>query len=114
MVAGSLRELIGFYKRIAVSDGAGNEESDFASTAEFTCAAEIAPKLGGETILAGRLQGSDTVNITVRYSSASAAVTPDWCIKDERSGVRYNIRSIINPDQQRRYLEILAQKGVAV
>lgn len=125
--AGDLRHKVGFYKRAVVGDsdasppvigdGYGNEEGDFSSTAEFTCAANIKPSLGGEQVLAGRLAGTNLVNITVRQSSNSAAVTTAWRAKDERTGDIYNIRSVIDPDehtaQHGRFVEMLCEKGVA-
>lgn len=117
MHAVELRASVGFYKRAVISDGYGNSQGDFATEPEFTCAANIKPRLGGEAVLAGRLEGKNLVNITVRQSSDTSAVTTDWRAKNERSGELYNIRSIIDPDentaQHGRFWEMLCEKGVA-
>ena len=113
MQAGELRQLVGFYKRVEVDDGAGNSVADFGLAPEFTAAAAIVPRLGGEAILAGRLEGKNAVNITVRYSPRTATVTTDWKAKDMDTEAEYNIRSIINPDRRKIFLEMLAEEGVA-
>lgn len=117
MAAGALRDKVGFYKRSATDDGYGNKRTDFSGSAEFTCAANIRPRLGGEDVLAARLAGKNLANITVRQSAASDAVTTEWLCKDERTGDVYNIRSIIDPEKSRSrrgmVWELLCEKGVA-
>lgn len=115
IASGQLRERVAFYKRTVASDGHGNEESTFPDDPEFPAiAAKITPRLGGEAVLAGRLTGKEYVNITVRYSRDTKAVTEDWIVKDDRTGTVYNIRSIVNPDLKKTALEMLCEKGVAV
>ncbi len=118
MRSGALRHRVGFYKRAAAGDGYGNTQAEFSGTAEFVCAANIRPKLGGEDVLAGRLTGRNLVNIIVRQSQQSLQVTEDWRARDERSGEVYNIRSIIDPEKaaSRRgmFFEMLCEKGVAI
>lgn len=116
--AADLRDKVGFYKRTAAGDGYGNTQAGFPGTPEFPAvAANIAPRLGGEQVLADRLTGVNLVNITVRKSSSTATVEPDWRAKDERTAEVYNIRSIIDPNKgtssQGRFLEMLCEKGVA-
>lgn len=114
MQAGNLKWKIGFYARVASSDDYGNTNYVYESNPEFTYSAAVKPKLGGEAILAGRLSGSNFVNITVRSSSDTLRITTDWRAKDERSGVLYNIRSNpIDPDGKGQWLEMLCEQGVA-
>lgn len=117
MQAGALRDRVGFYRRVETDDGYGNTEADFAPAPHFTCAARIAPRLGGEQVLAGRLAGTNLVNITVRASADVALVDETWRIRDERAAVLYNIRSIIDPGQgtprQGAFVELLCEKGGA-
>lgn len=112
--AGDLRWRVGFYRREVLDDGAGNIQGVFGAEAAFVVWAQIRPKLGGEGVFAARLQGKNPVNVTVRLSSNTAQVTTDWMAKDERSGEIFNIRSIIDPDGKRAWLEMLCEKGVAV
>lgn len=121
MHAGQLRSKIGFYKRVVPPPtGAeyGVPEGPFPSTPEFVCPANVRPRLGGEQVLADRLGGTNIVNVTVRQSSRTRRVDTSWCAKDERSGVIYNIRSVIDPYEGRpehsMWLEMLCERGVAV
>lgn len=118
MQAGDLRARVGFYVRPLQSDGYGNTEaSEFPADPEFAVAANVKPKLGGENVLAGRLTGTNLVNITVRQSIQTALVTTEWRCKDERTGVIYNIRSKIDPYEgdadHGKWWEMLCEKGVA-
>ncbi len=120
MNASDLRNRVGFYQRPAAPAGTdyGNTEGEFPASATFTCYANIKPRLGGEQVLAQRLTGVNLVNITVRASSNTRQVNPGWKVKDERSEVDYNIRSIIDPFEQTsdhgKWIELLCEKGPAV
>jgi Phage head-tail joining protein len=120
--AGDLRYRVGFYTR---DSGAGSPDvpdygsgDEYPTTATFTVWANIAPRLGGEAILANRLTGKNFVNITVRQSTNTNLVDPDWICKDEGTGEIYNIRSVIDPHQgdpdHGLWWEMLAEEGVAV
>lgn len=112
--AGELNWKIGFYARVAGGDDYGNTNYVYADTPEFVYSASVKPKLGGEAILAGRLSGSNFVNIVVRSTLDTRRITSDWRAKDERTGTVYNIRSgPIDLDGKRRWLEMLCEQGVA-
>ena len=114
-----LRSLVGFYQRVTEPDvpDTGNEHSEFPDAPQFTVAANIKPRLGGEDVLASRLTGVNLVNITVRRTPQTAAVDTAWRAADERSGVIYNIRSVIDPLEHTadhdRFIELLCEKGGA-
>lgn len=112
--AGELLERVTFSARgVAVDDGYGNVESTFSD--RFTAAARIRPRLGGEEVMAARLQGKNLATITVRYSSNTVQITTDWRAIDTRTGDIWNVRSPpINPDERKQFLEILCEKGVPV
>lgn len=117
--AGDLRARVGFYALVEQDDGKGNTVSGFAAVPAFDpVAANIRPRLGGEDVLAGRLTGKNLVNITVRQSAQTRRVGEDWKARDERAGVDYNIRSIVDPHEGTanagRWIEMLAERGVAV
>lgn len=105
--ASELRERVTFAQRALVSDGHGNAEGEYED--EFTVSARIRPRLGGEQVMAGRLEGKNIATITVRYSSDTAQITTDWEARDARTGQKWNIRSITNPDERKRYLELLCE-----
>lgn len=113
MQAGELRERIGFFRLVEADDGAGNTTSGFSDVPEFVVSAKVVPKLGGEGVQAARLTGTKYVNITVRAASITRQVDTDWRARNMRSDVIYNIRSIIDPDQKRQWLEMLCEEGVA-
>lgn len=110
---GQLRERVAFEYRATVDDGLGNEEAgDW--TPGFTVAARIAPARGAESIQAARLAGKQPVLITVRSSTQTREVGLSWRARDVRKGTLYNIRSIVNPDEQNKYLDMECDAGVAV
>ena len=110
--AGNLRERLTFQRRALTSDGYGNSAGDWQS--EFTCAAELRPRMGGETVLQERLAGRQPYTVTIRYSAEAAEVTPEWRAFDARNPSRiFNIRSGSNPDMKRRFIELLVDENVA-
>lgn len=123
MPAGELRYRVGFYQRNAPG-AIGSPDTDYGSdggyptTATFITYADIAPKLGGEQVLAGRLVGKNLANITVRQSTETNAIDVDWKCKNEDSGEIYNIRSVIDPHQggvkHGFWWELLCEEGVAI
>lgn len=117
MQAGDLKARVGFYRPVVSDDGFGNETSGFQTAPTLQVSANVRPKLGGEAVLAGRLTGRNIVNVTVRRSAQTLAVDESWKVRDERAGIDYNVRSIIDPDegtaQRGTWLEMLCEKGVA-
>jgi SPP1 family predicted phage head-tail adaptor len=113
MQAGELRERVSFFAPNERDDGYGNLVSGYLEFPDFTVAAKIEPKLGGETVLAARLQGKNLVNVTIRASIQTRQITSDWRARDEKTGDIYNIRSIIDPTQQKQWIELLCERGVA-
>lgn len=66
---------------------------------------------GGETVMAGRLTGTQPGIFTVRQNELTRSMTTAWEIKTE-DGATYNVRGINDPDGRNAWLEILAEKGV--
>lgn len=110
MPAGERRERIAFDQRALTSDGYGNASGDWAE--EFVRWARVRPRLGGETVLAARLAGTQPVTITILWSPPAAQITPAWRARNVNTGVVYNIRSVVNPDEKKKELDILAEAGV--
>lgn len=108
--AGELNHRITFERRAVISDGYGNSEGDWAE--EFTVWAKFQAKLGGETVTAARLSGQQPVLIVVRQSGNTDLITTDWRAKD-RAGKIYNIRSIVDPDGEGAFWEMMCQSGSA-
>lgn len=113
--AGQLRHRVAFDKRTAVNPDApldlGNTQDGFVE--QFVVAAKVEARFGGETVMAERLQGNQPWTITVRQSSQTREIAPDWRARDARDGTIWAIRSIVDPDDTREVFEILVQSGVA-
>lgn len=113
--AGDLRERVTFDSRVVASDSYGNERTESFSE-QFTVAAAIRPRLGGEQVLAGRLAGTNLVNVIVRRSGDTDEITTTWRGRNARSGEVYNIRSKVDPyqntPQHGRFWELLCEVGL--
>ena len=113
--AAELDARVAFHRRATIDDGYGNVEGGFDPNPAFPAvAAQIRPKLGGEEVFAARLGGRNPVNIIVRKSNNTEQVTTDWAAKNTRSGEVYNIRSVIDPDGENRWLEMLCEQGAPI
>jgi head-tail adaptor len=66
---------------------------------------------GGETVQAARLQGRQPAVLRVRNSQTLRLVDPSWRVTNSRTGVVYNIRSVVRSDD-RRWLEFTVESGV--
>jgi len=109
--AGDLFEAVAFDSPTSAADDYGGVEAGW--TEEFTTRAHFRYLRGGETVQAARLEGRQPLVATIRRSTASEAVTPDWRMRDTRRGEVYNIRTVV-PTDDRRFLELTCEKGVAV
>jgi head-tail adaptor len=120
--AGQLYERVAWDKREPVDDGYGNSEGAFVE--QFQCRAGFTYLRGGETMIAGRLQGKQPIVVRVRSSSSTRQIGPDWRMRDARkgswtdssetvwSGPTYAVRSIAaTPD--RMWLDVMVEEGVA-
>jgi len=111
--AGQMDQLVAFDKREPVDDGDGNTVSGawremFRQPAEFV----YQRGRGSETVLAARLSNRAPMFVRVRVSSQTAAVNPDWRMRDVRRGTIYNIRDITN-ESSRAIFDMLVESGVA-
>lgn len=107
----NLQEFVAFDAPAVSPDGYGGEETGWAE--QFNCRARFLYLRGGETVQAARLEGRQPVVVTIRRSPASDAITPAWRMRDVRRGDIYNIRSIV-PTDDRKWLELTCERGVAV
>ena len=79
----------------------------------YTCRAHFRYLRGSEAVMAARLDGKQPIVATIRRGSKADTITTDWVLKDARSRTVYNIRAIV-PTDDRAWLEITAESGVAV
>ncbi|WAP67227.1 head-tail adaptor protein [Jiella pelagia] len=104
--AGLLNERIAFDEKVATQGEGGGTVSGFAE--QFVVAARRRYLRGGEGVQAARLEGRQPVVLTIRRSSQSQGITPEWRARDARSGVVYEIRSV-EPSEDRRDLDLLCE-----
>ena len=107
----TLFESVAFDAPVSAPDGYGGTETQWQE--QFTDRVHFRYLRGGETVQAARLEGKQPVVVTIRAHSKSLAVTSDYRMRDLRRGTAYNIRTVI-PSEDRRYIEITAESGVAV
>lgn len=105
-----LDERIVLQRPTATADGMGGTEAGWQDV--FETRAHFRYLRGGESVLAGRLQGRLTVVATIPSHHAARQVTADWRLRDARAGTIYNVRSII-PSDDKAFLELTCESGVA-
>lgn len=112
--AGDLYFRIGLEARVTENPDSpidyGNTQTAFVE--QFACRAGFIHLRGGEDVLAARLAGTHLQVIRVRASSETRAVTTDWRAVDKRNGDIFNVRDV-TPSDDRQWLDLLCQKGVA-
>ncbi|MEJ5079797.1 head-tail adaptor protein [Ochrobactrum sp. MYb379] len=121
--AGSLNAKVTFQRRENLDDGYGGTRGEWVD--QFTVAARLAPKFGGnaESLVASRLVSQQPYNLTVRASGQTRQVSPTWRAYDSRAGISagsngeqrpnrvFGIKTVVNPDEQNAYLEMLVIEG---
>ena len=109
MRAGNLRHMASFQANVSASDGMGGVITSWVT--QFTQRARIKPVRGNERVEAGALTARAIFTVIVRASAQARTVSEGWRVVID--GVDYNIRSIINPDERNKSLEMLIESGVA-
>lgn len=104
--AGSLRDNVEFLKLVSVPDGGGGSTNSWV--AQFQARAAIKVLKAGENVLAGRLQGTQTLVATVRYQAAVAAVDGTWRLRNVHTDSEYNIRAV-TPDTRHQWVDVLCE-----
>ena len=110
MYASAREERVFLQRRTLSPNGLGGTTSGWQDV--FETRAHFRYLRGGETVLAGRLQGRLTIVATIPSHSAAREVTPDWRVRDARAGTIWNIRSVI-PSDDRSTIELTCESGVA-
>lgn len=107
--AGALRQRVTFQTETEMPDGGGGYERGWSDV--ITVWGSLQPERGRERLQADRLQASLGGVLRVRSSTETRAITEAHRVLID--GVPYQIRSIANPDQKNRYLEMTVERGVA-
>lgn len=104
---GQMRERIKFQQESDVADGGGGFTSTWINYR--TVWARVSPVKKDEELEADQLQAEVLYKIMIRHrTDINEKMRIVWQNKN------LNIRSITNPDERKRYTEVLAEEGVAV
>ena len=103
---GQLRHPITLQSQGTSRDSGGGVSSGFSDIA--TVYADIRPKNGKEVYKQGKLIGSVTHEVTVRYRTDISNAT-----RISFDNKTLNIRAMLNEDQRDRFLKLLCEEGVA-
>lgn len=109
--AGSLNHIVWLQQRATTDDGFGNVESNWVNRFQEPC--RLAAKLGGETVFASRVQGTQPYIMTVRGSTRTRAIDGSWRAVNARTGAVYNIKTAVNVDERNALVELLVVQGEA-
>jgi SPP1 family predicted phage head-tail adaptor len=104
---GALRDRITIEREVSTDMGGGGSEVGWSQLAQVW--AQILPVSGREQIQAAAVTASALYRITVRWRSD---VNETHRVK-LADGTALNLRRVADPDGQRQWLELLAEKGVA-
>ena len=107
---GSLNERVAFREEVDTPDGGGGNARSWVT--RFTVRGRLKPVTAREQVRVGKLEASAASVLTVRKSSDTATVDESWSVLI--GAIEYNVRSIINPDERGRFLEMIVERGVAV
>ena len=102
-----LRERVTIARESGVSDGGGGRELTWSSVCEV--AAKVMPISGREVEVAEGQQSEVSTLIVIRHRTDVGSG-----MRATVRGVTYNIRTAVDPELRREWLELLCDRGVAV
>lgn len=94
--SGKLNRRLTVMRPKKAADGYGNKSTSYIEA--FVVAASVAEAKGGDMIRAGRVTGQGSVEVKVRQTSQTLAITTADRFKDKRSGKTYHIKHIADFD----------------
>lgn len=97
-------------KPVAQANGQGGTVQGWA--VQHQCWAAVMYLRGGEVVQAARLAGRQPAVITIRQCQAVSGISPEWRLRDLRSGGIWNIRAVVPTDDRAGY-EMTCESGVA-
>lgn len=104
-----LREPVTFQSKTLTADGAGGFTEAWSTITNSPTRALVTQSKGSEAYSHNRIEGRAGVRVVTRYNSA---INEGHAVLIR--GIRYNIRSVNNVDFDDDWLEIDAERGVAV
>jgi SPP1 family predicted phage head-tail adaptor len=109
VTAGSLDRRVAFDAPTSAPNGQGGTISGWQERA--TVWANFRFLRGGEVVQSARLEGRQPVVVTIRASSETKAITPEWRMRDTRTGTIYAIRTCPPPGLEG-FIELTCESGV--
>ena len=109
MPAGRLRTRVIFQRETQTPDGGGGHSVTWGSDMQIW--ADFRPERGFERLAAGHVSAPLSATLKVRYSDATAAISAAWRVLI--AGTLWNVRSVADEDQRKRYLTMTVESGVA-
>lgn len=107
---GQLNKRATFQEPIKADDTGGGH--DHSWSAGFTVWAHFMPEQGRERLEAGRLESAYMAILTIRDSVQARTITTSHKVIVD--GKDHQIKTITNPDQHNRFIEMLVERGVGV
>lgn len=107
MAAGRLNQRITFRSEVQASDGAGGYGLTWTDLT--TVWGSFKPQRGSEKVEAGRLAENLAGVMRIRSSATTRQIAAGYIAVMD--GDTYNIRSVSNPDQRNRFLEMTVERG---
>jgi SPP1 family predicted phage head-tail adaptor len=102
-IASRLKSQLLLEEESLISDGLGGQTSTWNTVA--TLWAEISPISGKEQLFASQLNSSVRYRLMLRYRGE---VTTRMRLRDDTNNRIFNIRSVINVEEKKQLIEILA------
>lgn len=96
--AGDLIHRVSVLRQAKVSDGYGNTRSKGFAQIANRIPAKINAMKGGEAIRGQRLASINAVEVWVRANSQTRSILPTDRLRDDRTGVEYEIKNIADLD----------------
>lgn len=109
MPAGRRRKRVTFQEAFETPDGGGGNATSWRNT--VTVWGGLREERGRERVEAGRLESAMAGTLTVLSSSDTRQIGAANRVLID--GIAYQIRSIGNPDQKNKELEMVVERGVA-
>lgn len=109
MPAGRLRKRVTFQEAVQAADGGGGGATTWRNI--VTVWGGLQEDRGRERVEAGRLESAMAGILTVRSSSDTREISAANRVLID--GAPYQVRTIGNPDQRNKFLELIVERGVA-
>lgn len=107
MAAGPMRARVVFERAATAPDGAGGRSVSWGAL--WACRGKFTPERGRERLAAGRVEASLAGVLRIRSCVIARDVSEaDRVLIDDEV---FQIRSISNPDQRNKYLEMSVERG---